>query len=293
MKLFQSTIVALLLALNSGMASAAFFEDEEARQAILDLRQKVETIRQSTETLRQSTETLRQSTEAIRSSVDADRQKALTEKQSAALKAELEVLRAAEDLSLFRRSLLDLQAQLETLRSEIASVKGQNEQLSKELADTQRRQKDLVQSVDERIRPLEPFKTTLDGKEFMAEPAEKKDFDYALGIFRKGEFEVSANLFQEFIRQYPRSGFSSAALFWLGNAQYANRDYKEAMQKFRALIAREANHVRAPESLLAIANCQVELKDVRGARKTLEELIKTYPQSEVAVTAKERLSKLK
>ena len=68
MKSFQSTIVAMLLALNSGMASAAFFEDEEARQAILDLRQKVETIRQSTETLRQSTETLRQSTEAIRSS---------------------------------------------------------------------------------------------------------------------------------------------------------------------------------------------------------------------------------
>ena len=279
MKSFQSTLVALLLALNSGMASAAFFEDEEARQAILDLRQKVET--------------LRQSTEAIRSSVDADRQKALTEKQSAVQKAEQETSRAAEDLSLIRRSLLDLQGQLENLRSEIASVKGQNEQLSKELADTQRRQKDMVQSVDERIRPLEPFKTSLDGKEFMAEPSEKKNFDYALGIFRKGDFEVSANLFQEFIRQHPRSGFTSAALFWLGNAQYATRDYKEAMQKFRALIAREADHVRAPESLLSIANCQVELKDTRGARKTLEELIKTYPQSEVAATAKERLAKLK
>ena len=279
MKSFQSTIVAMLLALNAGVASAAFFEDEEARQAILDLRQKVET--------------LRQSTEAIRSSVDTDRQKAMTEKQSAVQKAEQATSKAAEDLSVFRRSLLDLQAQLETLRSEIASVKGQNEQLSKELADTQRRQKDLVQSVDERIRPLEPFKTSLDGKEFMAEPSEKKDFDYALGVFRKGEFEVSANLFQDFIRLHPRSGFTSSALFWLGNAQYATRDYKEAMQKFRALIAREADHVRAPESLLSIANCLVELKDVRGARKTLEELLKTYPQSEVAVTAKERLSKLK
>ena len=275
MKSFQSMIVAMLLALNSGMASAAFFEDEEARQAILELRQKVET--------------LRQSTEAIRSTAETDRQKAMTAVQ----KADQETSRAAEDLSLFRRSLLDLQAQLETLRSEIASIKGQNEQLSKELADTQRRQKDLMQSVDERIRPLEPIKTALDGKEFMADPAEKKDFEYALGIFRKGEFEASANLFQEFIRQHPRSGFTSAALFWLGNAQYATREYKDAMQKFRALIAREADHVRAPESLLSIANCQVELKDVRGARKTLEELIKTYPQSEVAATAKERLAKLK
>jgi len=42
-----------------------------------------------------------------------------------------------------------------------------------------------------------------------------------------------------------------------------------------------------------VANCQVELKDLRGAKKTLEELVKNYPQSEASSAAKERLLKLK
>ena len=52
------------------------------------------------------------------------------------------------------------------------------------------------------------------------------------------------------------------------------------------------NHARAPEAMLAIANCQIELKDSRAARSTLESLIKTYPQSEAAQTGKERLARL-
>ena len=34
--------------------------------------------------------------------------------------------------------------------------------------------------------------------------------------------------------------------------------------------------------MLSIANCQIELKDTRAARATLESLVKTYPQSEAA-----------
>ena len=54
-----------------------------------------------------------------------------------------------------------------------------------------------------------------------------------------------------------------------------------------------AGHARAPEAALSIANCQIELKDTRTARKTLEDLVRAYPQSEAAVAAKERLSRLK
>ena len=52
-------------------------------------------------------------------------------------------------------------------------------------------------------------------------------------------------------------------------------------------------HARAPEAALSIANCQIELKETRTARKTLEDLVRAYPQSEAAIAAKERLSRLK
>ena len=45
--------------------------------------------------------------------------------------------------------------------------------------------------------------------------------------------------------------------------------------------------------MLSIANCQMELKETKGTRKTLEDLVSTYPQSEAALAAKERLARLK
>jgi TolA-binding protein len=45
--------------------------------------------------------------------------------------------------------------------------------------------------------------------------------------------------------------------------------------------------------MLSVANCQLELKDNRAARKTFEEVIKMYPTSEAANASRERLSKLK
>ena len=59
------------------------------------------------------------------------------------------------------------------------------------------------------------------------------------------------------------------------------------------LATSDPQHPRAPEALLSMANCQVELKDAKAARKTLEELVTSYPQSEAASAAKERLAKLK
>jgi tol-pal system protein YbgF len=241
----------------SSVASAALFEDDEARRAILDLRQRVEAQRLTSE---------RQ--------VD-------------------ELRRATEDNAQLRRSLLDLQAQIEALRGEIARLNGQDERLARDLADVQRRQKDIAQGVDDRLRKVEPGKVSVEGREFIADPAESRDFEAALAIFRRGEFPAAQAAFTDFIKRYPQSGFKSTAPFWLGNAQYANRDYRGAITNFRALLAQAPDHPRAAEAVLSIANCQIELKDNAGARRTLDELIKAYPQSEAAVAAKERLTKFR
>jgi len=41
--------------------------------------------------------------------------------------------------------------------------------------------------------------------------------------------------------------------------------------------------------MLNIASCQTELKAVNNAKKTLQELIKSYPDSQAAATARDRL----
>lgn len=252
-------------------AAASLFSDDEARLAIRDLRQRVETLRQQTETLRQQTEA----------------QRLLIEKQAEELK------RALDEGALARRGALELQTQIEALRSELARLRGQDEQFARDLSEVQRRQKDMSQGVEERLRRFEPVKVTLDGREFMAEPAEQREYEAAFAVFRKGEFQPAQAAFAEFLRRYPQSGYASAALFWQANAQYGVREYRGAIANFRAFLARSPDDPRAPEAALAIANCQIELKDIVAARKTLADLAKAYPDSEAAGAARERLARLR
>ena len=93
--------------------------------------------------------------------------------------------------------------------------------------------------------------------------------------------------------RYPVSGYLPSALFWLGNASYAVKDYKASLAQFRQMLTLAPTHARAPEAMLAVSNVQIELKDTKAARKTLEDLIKAFPQSDAAQAAKERLPKLR
>ncbi len=257
MKTLRTVFGALTCALACTLsltAHAGLFEDDEARKAILEMRQRLD---------------------------------------ASQLRLTDELRKANEDNAQLRRSMLDLSGQIEVLRGELARMRGQGEQFARDLAEVQRTQKDLSQGVDERLRKFEPSKISVDGKEFVADPAEKQEFDAALAVLRKGEFAPAQTAFVNFLKRYPQSGYKAPALFWLGNAQYALRNYRDAISNFRMLVATDSEHVRAPEAVLAIANCQVELKDTKAARKTLEDLIKAYPQSEASSVAKERLSKLK
>jgi tol-pal system protein YbgF len=248
------TVVSLALMSFFCSSYAGLFDDDEARKAILDLRQKV---------------------------------------QDTQSRLEDETRRAIDDSAQLRRSLIEMQNQLEVVRTDVAKLRGQNEQMARDLSEVQRQQKDTAQSLDERLRKFEPVRVSVDGREFLADPSEMRDYDVAMTVFRKGEFGPAQLAFVEFLNRFPKTGYRQSALFWLGNAQYATRDYKDAVASFRALVGLGGDHMRMSEAVLAIANCQLELKDTKGARKTLEELLANYPASEAAQVAKDRLTRLR
>ena len=257
--LIVGSVLSLMLA--AGPARAALFDDDEARKAILDLRARV----------------------------------TQNDEQTKARMSELTAANArlTEQINALRGSLLDLNNQLEVLRSDMARLRGGDEQTQRALADLQKLQKDLGQAVDERLRKLEPVKVSLDGRQFNADPEERRSYDDAVALVRGGDFDKAAVALAAFQRRFPSSGYGDSVRYWLGNAQYARRDYKEAIATFRAFVAAAPEHPRAPEALLALANSQAEMKDTKGARKTVEDLIKTYPRSEAAQAGKERLASLK
>jgi len=253
----RQAAAALALVAATG-AQAQLFPDNEARKAIVELR-----------------------------AADEQHKKTIDE-----LQAKLKAL--GEQLQPLSRGLLDLNNQLEALRAELARQRGTNEQLARDVAELQRRQKDIAQGVDERIRKIEPQRVTVDGKEFLAEPEEKRQYEEAFASIRSNDYVGSVTALTSFLRRWPESGYLDSARFWLANAQYGKRDLKEAAASFRAFIgSAPSTNPRLPEAMLGLANTQAESKDVRGARATLAELLTKYPQSEAAQAGRERLTALK
>ncbi len=250
--------LAVLLLLAATAAQAGLFDDEEARKAILDLRTR------------------------IQAGDDAGRARVVELEKANGLVFEQ-----------LRRSLLELNAQLEAQRADNAKLRGTQEQIARDLADLQRTVKEAAKSLDDRLRQVEPQKVSLDGKDFTADPDERRGHDQAMAALRSGDFDKAAALLATFVQRYPASGYIDSARFWLGNAQYGQKNFKEAIAVFRTLVSSAPAHPRVPEAMLAIANCQVEMKDVRGARKTIDDLVKAHPSSEAAVAGKERLAGLK
>lgn len=261
-KMVMASLWAACVLAGPGLAHAQLFGDDEARKAIIDLRERVEVQRRQTEA------------RLDRMTQDFAR---LNDEAGAPT----------------RRALLDMSNQLETLRQDTARLRGQTEQLARDIAELQRQQKDTLVAFDERLRLIEPATVTLDGQEFRVRPEERQEFDNAMALVRKASFAQAVSGFATFIKRYPQSGYQPLAHFWLGNAQYAVSDFKSAIDAYQRMLQLAPGHLRAPEARLAIGNCQIELKDTKAARRTLEELVKAFPQSEAAATAKDRLSRLR
>ena len=270
---WRPALVALACLATLPAAQAALFEDEDARKAILELRQRI-------------------SSNEAGQKVAQDEAKARAD----AVQDQLKQLRKAQDDSdaVFRRSLLDLSEQIEALRKELAQLRGQNEQLAKDLAFVQRQLKNNQDALDDRFQKLEPKSVTLDGQTFLAKPEETAAYEQAVAALRSGDFNKGAAALASFLQVYPASGYGLAVRYWLGMAQYGKREYKDAVATLRGFVDSAApNDARAPEAWLTLANCYAEMKDRPAHKRTLEELVKRFPDSEAGVAAKDRLTKLK
>ena len=257
-------MAALAAALFSPSAQA-FFSDDEARRAILDLRAQLTALQAA--------------------------QQAASQSANAALQQQNEQL--SQQLQQISRAQLELINQLEALRRDNAGLRGTLEVLQKDLADLQRRQRDLYADADARLKKLEPQKITIDGKEGEVTQDEMRQYQAALDIFRGSKFADAALAFGTFLRQYPKSIYAPLAQFWHGSAHYAARDFKAAAQVLQDFVRDHPEHARAADALFNVGNSQLELNDKKTARLTFQEVIKRYANTPAAQNARERLAGLK
>ena len=192
-----------------------------------------------------------------------------------------------------KTSVLELNNQNEQLRAEISALRGQIEVLLNDLANLQKRQQDFYVDLDKRIRALEPKKLTVDGREVTIEQSEQRSFDAAMSLYKAGQYANAASAFTGFTLNYSDSVFASQAQYWLGNSYYAQRDCKNTIIALEKLLKTYPDNPKESDAMLNIAACQLELKDKKESRKTLQAVISKFPGTEAAQAAKSRLPSTK
>ena len=250
----RAALVALAFAAAVPAANAALFDDDEARARI---------------------EVLRRQVNASQQAVDERLARIETEVRD-------------------RRALVDLSAQIDALRGELARMRGQIEVLANQVENADKRQRDLYLDIDTRLRKLEqPRETPAIQKpaDAPATPEETKAYEAALNQFKLGNYPLSISALQGLIVTYPNGKLAPNAQYWTGMAYAAQRDYRNAIAAQQKMLASWPEDAKAPDAMLNIANSQEALGDRRGAQKSLEGILERYPASQAAATAKQRLQK--
>jgi tol-pal system protein YbgF len=192
-----------------------------------------------------------------------------------------------------KSATIDMLNQNEQTMQEIARLRGQIETLANQLANVQKSQKDFYADLDSRIKKLEPQQATIDGRTADVMPSEKQSYDTAMELFKSGDYKAAANALQDFVKRYPQSAYAANAQYWLGNAYYAQRDYKNAIAAQEGVVSNYGSSPKAADAMLNIATNYRELGDDKAERKALQQLVKQFPDSSAAGTAKDRLASLK
>ncbi len=214
--------------------------------------------------------------------------------------------RIAQTENTARSQGMGVLSQLDALKSELATLRGQVEVQTHNIETTQKRQRDLYVDLDSRLRKLEqPVAPAADtpGQADSAKPAssdqapvgaavadESKAYDAALGLFKAGNYQGAIDSFQSFVGAHPNSQLAPSAYYWIGNSYFNLRDYKNAIASQQKLVSQYPNSPKVPDALLNIASSQQGLGDAAAAKKTLGSIVAKYPLSNAAELAKKRLA---
>ena len=209
-----------------------------------------------------------------------------------------------------QQSILELVNQIELLKREIQSLRGQIEVVNNGVESNAKRQRDMYVDLDTRLRRMEqsaapppaaaaPADAAAPAAAPPAPPAiaaaadETRIYEAAQQQRRIGNYRGAITSFQSFLGQYPKSTLAHRAQYWIGDSYFNLRDYKNAIASQQKLIAAYPDSASAPDAMMNIASAQAELGEAASARKTMDSLVARYPGSEAAEKAKRRISTMR
>ncbi|MFA5081825.1 MAG: tol-pal system protein YbgF [Hydrogenophilaceae bacterium] len=208
------------------------------------------------------------------------------------------------------QGLLSLLNQVEAIKSEVARLRGAQDELAhrQQLADT--RQKEVLADFDERLKEIRaqasrpvaaPVPTPVvavaaHAVEVPAPPppvdpeAETRAYEAGLNLFKAADYAGSINAFNAFMDKYPSSSLAGNACYWLALTYFARGDHRSAVATQQRLLRDYPQHAKVPDAMVNMARAHIQLGQTEEARRLLEEVSVKYPATRSAELAKKILT---
>lgn len=215
------------------------------------------------------------------------------------------------------QGLMNLITRVDQLQNEVKRLNGENESLSHELEQMQKRQREMYIDLDERLTQQAKAKATPPQTATPAEPASEAPaseqtaqqtqapdsapasvedgeaaYQSALQTLRSGQYQEAITALQAFPEQYPGSTYLPNAYYWQGEAKYVLREFADAAALFQIVIDQYPASTKVPDALLKRGFSEQEMGDSQRATATLQQVIEQYPDSSAARLAKVRLDRI-
>ena len=243
--------------------------------------------------------------------------------------AELEQRMARADQLLQNQALIDMAQRMEEMQQELRELRGENERLAYELESLKKRQRELYLDIDRRMQEVEAGgvaavapasvpstpsapkptaaapagtpKTTpapSGAKVATAAPAvasaqERDAYKSAFNLLKQGRYDSAITAFNQFLSDYPKSGYAANAQYWLGEAHYVSKDYHGALTEFQKVLGQYPDSNKVPDASLKLGFTYYELGQWEPARKALTEVTTKFAGTTVARLADQRLKRMK
>jgi tol-pal system protein YbgF len=117
-------------------------------------------------------------------------------------------------------------------------------------------------------------------------------YDRALKKIREDQaFAEGRALMETFLKRYPGDGLAVNAAYWVGETYYAEKSYEKAILQFEEIIQKYGEHPKVASAMLKQALAFESTGDKATSDLLLQRVVDTFPLSDEAKKAKEKLQK--
>jgi tol-pal system protein YbgF len=117
-------------------------------------------------------------------------------------------------------------------------------------------------------------------------------FDTAWSDYTTSQWALCIAGFDQYLRSFPRSELAGDAQFYVGECNFSDGKFTEAVDAYNRVITNYPRAAKVPDSMYKRALALERLSQFDRARESYELLMKTYPDSEAARLAKQNLARL-